>query len=639
MYGRTIPSDNTNADIIARLVAQLGFRRIAVLSLADGAAFAAYLKQVLLARNIEATVVEFTYGLSNDNIHTAVQQISALGLNIVVCATWSAQLTEIATAAAEFGLLSDKNHWIFTYMSRMPDTTDYGANPHLASLMNGSMWVTSDLTNNPNWDYWISQWPTFADVIPWYNSAVPPYGNHTSITECKDAKINFTLRSDFFTDTAALQSVIWTYAYDIVLAYGMAMCLNNTNGPIPPGPELYNLTMNLDFVGLSGSSLRFDPTTGDRDSNTAGFSFINWVGTVPFTAGRWSEALGEFDILPNVTFKSGVGMLNVPLDVTPPACNFNYLPGWARGLGYAEIAIVMFCCSVCFLWLIKNRHEKVVVNGQPTLLHMINFGCALAVWAILALTVDDQPGSTIDPSAACMATPVLFSVGMGITIAALTGKTYRVYKLFHNTKLRRMQMRVNQVLMFVAVFLGVLIALLAVWIGLAPLQWQRVVLFQNALGYPVESTGACTASPTSGAFLIVVFFIFLGSLLSSAFAANAVRQYPSEYHEGRFVLLALLSMTQLYLIAVPTTVAVYNFVVGRFIILSTVVFVSILFVNGFLLFPKIYRVNTGRDLFAETSGNDTGVLPLGSPAHALLDRMSVNASPSKTRGKSTPMPP
>jgi len=616
--------------VIAKLVQQLGFNYVAVLYLSDGADFASYLQQILQSQyNISSITVEFTYGLNDDDIDSAVKQVASLGLNVVICATWSGQLPEIAVAAVKYGLTQETNHWIFTYMSRMLVEADYEATPQLLPLMNGSMWVTTDLSNNANWDNWIAQWPTFSTIIPWYNANAPPYGQHNSITQCKNAEINFTLRSDFFTDTTYLQNTIWTYAYDIVLAYGMAMCHDNDNGPVPNGTELYRIIMNNEFVGLSGSSLRFINTTGDRDPNTAGFSFFNWNGTNGTTMGRWDPVKGEFIINPNVVFKSGVGLANVPKAITPPPDNENYLPQWARVLGYVELGLLMFSNIACFLWLLVYRNEKVVHRGQAALLHFINLGCAVASWAILPLTVDDGPGNTMDPNAACMAAPVLFSLGMGIAIGALTVKTYRIWKVFHNPKLKRLNFTLRRALAIVTIFLTLLAALLISWIVAAPLVWQRTVLYANAQGFVIESVGTCSASTASGAFLIVVFIIFFVSLIAAAFGAYTVYQFPSEFHEARYILLALLSLAQVYLCAVPTIVAVYNYVIGKFIITTLVVFVSASFVNGLLLYPKMYRVHTGRDLWVEatslTVGPGTPASPAAGPSHVSTGMVRMSA--------------
>ena len=47
-------------------------------------------------------------------------------------------------------------------------------------------------------------------------------------------------------------------------------------------------------------------------------------------------------------------------------------------------------------------------------------------------------------------------------------------------------------------------------------------------------------------------------------------------------------MSQIYLLAVPTVVATYSNVIGRFVIMSTVVFLTVLCLLFFLVFPKVF---------------------------------------------------
>ena len=611
MYARTIPSDQSNAEVIALLMKQFNYRRVAVLYLEDGKDFANDLNQFLLTHGIEMTGIEFKYGASNNNIRESVRKISELALNVIICATWTRQLLDVAQYAHEFKLDGPSYLWVFTYMSRPPSANDYAQRPYLEGFMNGSFWVRPVADINPNWPAFSTKWQSLSntDTVTWINTLVPPFGTKNDTDSCENLGINFTLPMDFFSKSLPIANAIWGYAADVVLTYGFAMCMTDPEGPIPSGKQLFENAMKVNFVGLSGTGLSFNNLTGNRDTNTAGFAITNWRGRNVSTVAAFDKITREFAFTTpeQVTFRRGVGMANVPEDVTAPYHEQNFLPMWAKAIGYVEFLIMVGASLACSLWVFLNRHEKIVVNAQPELLQLVLLGCIITAFSVFTLTIDDSPETIamgLDASIACQATPVLFFAGMTLATACLTGKTWRIYKLFHNAKLRRIKINLTYVLRLVLLFQIVLCTLLAVWTGVAPLQWERTILYRNVLGYPELSTGSCAGGHASGVFVVLSFAMFLVALVVSALAAYSVRDVPEEFNESQYVL-ALISMAEIYFVAIPTTVAVYNFVIGRFMMLSSVVFVSVICILVFVFVPKIYRLRTGLNLWVIQTGKTT----------------------------------
>ena len=60
---------------------------------------------------------------------------------------------------------------------------------------------------------------------------------------------------------------------------------------------------------------------------------------------------------------------------------------------------------------------------------------------------------------------------------------------------------------------------------------------------------------------------------------------------------AIISLVQIFTLSVPVFVAVFNYPIGRFVICSTMVFLSVLVVLFFMIFPKMYLVHTGKSLW------------------------------------------
>lgn len=211
MYARAIPSDTSASEVLAVLVKQLGFRTVSMLYLSDGKEFAAYTADIMKAQNIELLGVEFKYGDSNNNIRESVRKIAAQGRNVIICATWLKQLTEIADAAKEFELLTDKNLWIFTYFNNPIGEEFHRENPNITDLMHGSLFVTPLTDLNPHWNDYINAYPTFESDRERINTLVPPFGDENSSETCKDSMVDFQLPPGFFEATKTYGIVIWAY--------------------------------------------------------------------------------------------------------------------------------------------------------------------------------------------------------------------------------------------------------------------------------------------------------------------------------------------------------------------------------------------------------------------------------------------
>jgi hypothetical protein len=149
------------------------------------------------------------------------------------------------------------------------------------------------------------------------------------------------------------------------------------------------------------------------------------------------------------------------------------------------------------------------------------------------------------------------------------------------------------------------IFILGLWIGIAPLTWQRTVSFSDVNGYPIDSSGACQGGVASGAFVVALFLPHAVSLMLAASVAWRVKDLPTEFQESRYVALSIMSIAQIYLIAVPTVVAVYEFPLGRFILMSSVCFFSVLILLGFMFIPKMYLQQYGMEIWASGSKSDS----------------------------------
>lgn len=378
----------------------------------------------------------------------------------------------------------------------------------------------------------------------------------------------------------------------------MAVCrLAPTGSTIPNGTEIYDQLLREGFSGMSSPDFKFTET-GDPDVASAGFKLVNFraspAGVIqPSFVGSFNASSREFDVdISAVQFRGGLGVL--PKDIVPPIESRNQLPDWARAVTLGEFGLLMCIALACAWWLVAFRTHKIVVNSQVPLMWLILIGCSIAASALIPLTADD--GNGLDENVSCMLVPVLFTLGFQLSTLAIAIKTYRIHVLFHNPKLKTIRLPVKKMLAFLGLFLSLPTIVVIVWWTLSPLKFIRVVNYQDTHGNPIESFGMCDApTPLSGAMLVLNFLCYGACVVGVTSVAYKVRNVPSEYHEAKWVALALSSQTQIFFIAIPTIAAVYRVVLGRFILISLIIFASVSVVLAGIFFPKMYATITGKD--------------------------------------------
>jgi len=214
--------------------------------------------------------------------------------------------------------------------------------------------------------------------------------------------------------------------------------------------------------------------------------------------------------------------------------------------------------------------------------------------------VDDNPASKLNampPGPACMVFPWFFAIGFLLGFIALFAKSYRIMLLFHNSSLKRRIISAKPALASVAVVILAEIIILIAWTADAPLIWVRTVLENDTYGHPLESTAACEASnPRSIGYIGTITALHIVALGFGAYVSGAIRDIPMQFQDGRWIALALGTTLQIFLIGVPTVVAVYTTSpFARYICMALIVFVTNSALSGFIIIPKMHGVHTDWD--------------------------------------------
>ena len=149
----------------------------------------------------------------------------------------------------------------------------------------------------------------------------------------------------------------------------------------------------------------------------------------------------------------------------------NYLTK-IRPVGYTLLAIILAFSLGAAFWIYVKRSAIVVKASQPPFLALICLGTTVMGSSIITMGIDDSIASQDGCSVACMITPWLVAVGFSITFSALASKIMRLKVLMeHASQFRRIEVKVQDVLMPFCVILALNTAFLLTWTLVDPLKW------------------------------------------------------------------------------------------------------------------------------------------------------------------------
>jgi len=293
---------------------------------------------------------------------------------------------------------------------------------------------------------------------------------------------------------------------------------------------------------------------------------------------------------------------------------------------YVGSAILLLLCCMSCAWLVWKRRNQIVVNAQGPLLVLMVLGCALSSLSLVFLATDDSSYSLPSLNTFCMLTPILFILGFQLIFVTLAIKSWRVLKLFSVDKLQIIPIPTRQVFGIIGLIIFFELFLIGIWSGVAPLVWQRSVTVIDQHGSPLGSTGFCVApDETSFAFLVLFFAIHFASMAFCTSVLFKIRHVPVEFQEASWMLYALASVMQIFIVAALIFLSVQDVVAGRFIVCFLAEFFSVLIVLFMMIVPKVYLVHTGRKLWQVEPVSMLGRLRGSNPANGMFDYQSHSA--------------
>merc|ERR1711865_244704 len=238
-----------------------------------------------------------------------------------------------------------------------------------------------------------------------------------------------------------------------------------------------------------------------------------------------------------------------------------------------------------YIWLYRNRKEKIVQRSQTVFLKLVIVGGVL-----LNLTVGLAGQAPSD--ALCGAQIWIGHIGYILLFVPLLMKLYRVAILFNNTKMKKLKMTAGTLLKRMGVLLSIISAYLLFWTLFAPsaakLKYDGVMSLDSTV---VTQTLACSSdTPVLGQVVIAFEFLIL---LWGVSLCVQTRGVSEDFAETKYIAFGIYNTTFVALICLillfgfdspPQTTAL---VTGFGVFFATLVVELMMFV------PKIIGVANG----------------------------------------------
>ena len=226
----------------------------------------------------------------------------------------------------------------------------------------------------------------------------------------------------------------------------------------------------------------------------------------------------------------------------------NAIPIALKYTAFAMLGINVIAIIICGIWLFWKRGTTQVRVSQPCFLVLVLLGCLISSFTIVTLAQEDNGDG---PVPACMAIPWLYSVGFSVTFGTLFAKIRRVYVIFKSAAdMRRNVVTWQETLSVMGAVLLVDVTILIVWTISDPLEWERTIISADQFGDPLVSEGHCTSEHWTafGGAIAALHLILLGV---ACYMCYVSRDIPTNFSEGKYVSIAMVSNLQIFVVGVP----------------------------------------------------------------------------------------
>jgi len=219
--------------------------------------------------------------------------------------------------------------------------------------------------------------------------------------------------------------------------------------------------------------------------------------------------------------------------------------------------------------------------------------------------VHDEFGS-IDTM--CQMVPFLYGVGFAVTFSSLFAKIVRVLRIFglsgSSRTLQKAKVQVKDMAMYQISGIFVEAVICIAWAIVDPLHWKRetvcvqwddkgeecLILQVDEYGHPRESAGRCT-SKNPWMFLSPILALHFAMLLYAVVLCYKTRNISTEFQEGKWINMAMVSNLQILVLGIPVLYMVNDQPEVSYVLRCGIIFLNDVGVLCVIFLPKIVSVH------------------------------------------------
>ncbi|XP_052245676.1 gamma-aminobutyric acid type B receptor subunit 1-like [Dreissena polymorpha] len=242
-----------------------------------------------------------------------------------------------------------------------------------------------------------------------------------------------------------------------------------------------------------------------------------------------------------------------------------------------------------FVFNIVFRHNRIVKLSSPNINNVLLLGCFLCYVTVFIKTTQTNNASL------CVARVFCFCLGFTLVFGSLFSKTWRVYRIFTNKQLRRMNIKDYQLLVIIGIIVGVVVVVLVAWEIYAP---HEIVIkyidksYTNGSDEIVHQFVRICFSKNSSYFTWSLYIVE-GALLSfGAFLAWETRNVKIEaLNDSQQIGICLYNVVILSGVGLTLSLLLEDQVVPLYGVTSSCIILGTLVTELIVFIPKLHAVN------------------------------------------------
>jgi len=606
-YFRTIPSDASVSERLAKLFLRFGWTRVAMIYVEDeyGRNYKDGLFQHCENLGIDLSIFPFSHG-DSVSIIDALSRVKESKLNVIMAVVFESDAKLFVTEAARLGLAGRNKAWVLSDAFGGVHTLDalVSADRTLAEALNGTLQIRAiPGEGDPSILEYAKKFFENSSLHERVARSLPGGVNSTDylLANGTASFVPITVNSSFFEGYQL--DYFGSFVFDAVLAAAYALeasCAEFLQrGRIALINELETKTFG--FEGISGT-VAFDEETGSRDSDTVRIVALNHVfvddgagqlKTVQWVGAEYSSAEGAWKLNDGLVFPPG-DAVQIPLYTDKPEIE-EISPSKEAQLAMfvlTTLNIVFILLLIC--WTLWNRNVPVVKASQPLYLVCVSTGLILSCSSMYFLGWDGLSFSLEKLSSFCNAFAWFLSLGLTLSTMGFISKLWKIIYVFGHAE--RMDGPRKSYWFIPLVVLGALffnILILSLWLVYNPLVFVRREIEFDSFGQVTVIDSRCRQIDTS-AFLIILILFHVSQYLAGMILTYKARQIPDDFQENKWVTIAFVIQLQLVILATPVLLAVqFQAPTTSYAVLGILIFLVNASIASLLFGPKIHRVLYG----------------------------------------------